>query len=47
MRKITMMAAFFALLLSSGVTNEESQSVTDIRNAKAEQLKSLAALNNA
>ncbi|MBQ5353319.1 MAG: hypothetical protein IIU64_02715, partial [Alistipes sp.] len=47
MRKITMMAACFALLLSSCVTNEESQSVTDIRNAKAEQLKSLAALNNA
>lgn len=42
-----MMAACFALLLSSCVTNEESQSVTDIRNAKAEQLKSLAALNNA
>ena len=47
MRKITMMAACFALLLSSCVTNEESQSVTNIRDAKAEHLKSLATLNNA
>lgn len=47
MKKITMMAACFALLLSSCVTNEESQSVTNIRDAKAEHLKSLATLNNA
>ena len=47
MKKITMMAACFALLLSSCVTNEESASVTNIRDAKAEQLKSIAALNNA
>ena len=42
-----MMAACFALLLSSCVTNEESASVTNIRDAKAEHLKSLATLNNA
>ena len=47
MKKITMMAACFALLLSSCVTNEESTSVTNIRDAKAEHLKSLATLNNA
>ena len=47
MKKITMMAACFALLLSSCVTNEESASVTNIRDAKAEHLKSLATLNNA
>ena len=41
MKKITMMAACFALLLSSCVTNEESASVTNIRDAKAEHLNYL------
>ena len=44
-----MMAAalFGAMTLGACVDNQESQSVTDIRDAKTEELKSLAALNNA
>lgn len=43
-----MLAALFgAMTLGACVDNEESQSVTDIRDAKTEELKSLAALNNA
>ena len=45
--KFMMGAACLALLLGSCVKNEESQSVTNIRDAKAEQLKSVAALNTA
>lgn len=40
-------AACLALLLGSCVKDDESQSVTNIRDAKTEQLKSVAALNNA
>lgn len=47
MKKLMMGAACLALLLGSCVKNEESQSVTNIRDAKTEQLKSVAALNNA
>ncbi|WP_300702222.1 hypothetical protein [Bacteroides sp.] len=36
-----------ALTLGACVDDNESQSVTDVRNAKAEQLKSIAAMNNA
>lgn len=36
-----------AMTLGACVDNEESQSVTDIRDAKTEELKSQAALNNA
>lgn len=44
-----MMAAalFGAMTLGACVDNQESQSVTDIRDAKTEELKSQAALNNA
>jgi hypothetical protein len=43
------MASLLLLIavLGACVENNESQSVTDVRNAKAEQLKSVAALNNA
>ena len=40
-------AACLALLIGSCVKDDESQSVTNIRDAKTEQLKSVAALNNA
>lgn len=36
-----------ALTLGACVDDNESQSVTDVRNAKTEQLKSIAAMNNA
>lgn len=44
-----MMAAVLASALTLGacVEDKESQSVTDVRNAKTEQLKSVAAMNNA
>ncbi len=45
--KLMMGAACLALLLGSCVKDDESQSVTNIRDAKTEQLKSVAALNNA
>lgn len=48
MKRFMMLAALFgAMTLGACVDNEESQSVTDIRDAKTEELKSLAALNNA
>lgn len=49
MRKKLMMAAVLlgALSLGSCVDDNESASVTAIREAKAEQLKSIAAINNA
>lgn len=49
MKKKLMMAAVLlgALTLGACVDDNESQSVTDVRNAKAEQLKSIAAMNNA
>lgn len=39
--------AISALTLGACVDDNESQSVTDVRTAKAEQLKSIAAMNNA
>lgn len=49
MKKKLMMVAVLlgALSLGACVDDNESQSVIDVRNAKAEQLKSIAALNNA
>lgn len=49
MRRKHMMVALFlgALTLGACVENEESASVTNVREAKAEQLKSVAAMNNA
>lgn len=49
MKKRLMMVAVLlgALTLGACVDDNESQSVTDVRNAKAEQLKSIAAMNNA
>ena len=48
MKRFMMLAALFgAMTLGACVDNQESQSVTDIRDAKTEELKSLAALNNA
>ena len=49
MKKKLMMVAVLlgALTLGACVDDNESQSVTDVRNAKAEQLKSIAAMNNA
>ncbi len=49
MKKKLMMVAVLlgALSLGACVDDNESQSVTDVRNAKAEQLKSIAAMNNA
>ena len=48
MKRFMMAAALFgAMTLGACVDNQESQSVTDIRDAKTEELKSLAALNNA
>lgn len=49
MKKKLMMVAVLlgALFLGACVDDNESQSVTDVRAAKAEQLKSVAALNTA
>ena len=48
MKRFMMAAALFgAMTLGACVDNQESQSVTDIRDAKTEELKSQAALNNA
>lgn len=49
MKKKLMMVAVLlgALFLGACVDDNESQSVTDVRAAKAEQLKSVAAMNNA
>ena len=49
MKKKLMMVAVLlgALSLGACVDDNESQSVTDLRSAKAEQLRSIAALNNA
>lgn len=49
MRKKTMMVAMLlsALMLGACVDNNESASVEAVRTAKAEQLKSVAAMNNA
>jgi hypothetical protein len=47
-KKLMMMVALCGgLFLTSCVDNNESESVTDVRNAKAEQLRSIAAMNNA
>ena len=48
MKRFMMAAVLFgAMTLGACVDNQESQSVTDIRDAKTEELKSQAALNNA